>query len=291
MRILSALFYSQGFILSLIRMLEPGSLAVHLKLFKRLIRCKWDSEECEAIEPINMLFNSTLNIEFVYVILEGIVKLSALSLTVEAEDALLLEDIEHEVSYSEDRQDVTLKVQEIEIDEFDAWEPGEGQQHIKAHLSRRLSFHPMGGKAPSTLKTSPSMRRRTVSRPSAQLIETDFSITFHSRELFCELLEANNINQSCLEMSLSPACNRQQVFNAGEGSGKSGSFFFFSHDKQFIIKTMKEAELKALKTMLPEYVSYLKRNPFSMLVKIYGAFTLKRPWMKAVTVILMENTM
>lgn len=54
---------------------------------------------------------------------------------------------------------------------------------------------------------------------------------------------------------------------------------------------MNEDELKALKEMLPAYVSYLKRNPFSMLAKIYGVFTLKRPLMNSVTVMLMENTL
>ena len=92
-------------------------------------------------------------------------------------------------------------------------------------------------------------------------------------------------------MSLSPQLNRKQVFNAGEGSGKSGSFFFFSHDKQFIIKTVKEAELEALKIILPKYIAYLKKNPFSMIAKIYGVFTLRRSWMKPVTVMLMENTL
>lgn len=53
---------------------------------------------------------------------------------------------------------------------------------------------------------------------------------------------------------------------------------------------MKCAELKALKRILPEYVGYLKQNPHSMLAKIYGMFTLKRPLMKSVTVMLMENT-
>jgi hypothetical protein len=33
------------------------------------------------------------------------------------------------------------------------------------------------------------------------------------------------------------------VFKAGEGAGRSGSFFFFSHDKKFIIKTMTNQEL------------------------------------------------
>ena len=54
---------------------------------------------------------------------------------------------------------------------------------------------------------------------------------------------------------------------------------------------MKSAELKALKAMLPEYVHYLKQNPYSMLMKIYGVFTLKRSWMAPVHVMLMENTL
>jgi len=63
-----------------------------------------------------------------------------------------------------------------------------------------------------------------------QVIDTCFSITFHNMELFTELLAANNLSVSLLELSLSPCLNRKQVFSAGEGSGKSGSFFFFSHD-------------------------------------------------------------
>ena len=54
---------------------------------------------------------------------------------------------------------------------------------------------------------------------------------------------------------------------------------------------MKSAELKALKSILADYVEYLIQNPYSMLVKIYGMFTLKRPLMKSVKVMLMENTL
>ena len=54
---------------------------------------------------------------------------------------------------------------------------------------------------------------------------------------------------------------------------------------------MKPAELKALKFILPEYVQYLKENPYSMLAKIFGMFTLKRPYMRSVSVMLMENTL
>ena len=82
-KLFAVLFYSQGLILLMVRMLEPGMLRIHLGLLKKLFSCMFtgepDDEEEIDIEPINMLFNSTLNIEFVYVILEGIVTFSKLS--------------------------------------------------------------------------------------------------------------------------------------------------------------------------------------------------------------------
>jgi 1-phosphatidylinositol-4-phosphate 5-kinase len=47
------------------------------------------------------------------------------------------------------------------------------------------------------------------------------------------------------------------VFNAGEASGKSGSFFFFSHDKKFIIKTMTKGDLKAFKALFQTYFKHV----------------------------------
>ncbi len=38
--------------------------------------------------------------------------------------------------------------------------------------------------------------------------------------------------------SLEPSVNIKQIQNAGLGAGASGSFFFFSSDKRFILKTM-----------------------------------------------------
>ena len=64
-------------------MLEPGSFRLHLRLLKKLFGCQsnngTNADDQAEIEPINMLFNSTVNIEFVYVILEGIVKFSSMS--------------------------------------------------------------------------------------------------------------------------------------------------------------------------------------------------------------------
>ena len=77
---LAYLYYSQGLITALISLIEPGALQVYLALIKRLFTCRFSDPEEKSIEPINVSLHSTLNIEFVYVILEGIVKISRMNL-------------------------------------------------------------------------------------------------------------------------------------------------------------------------------------------------------------------
>jgi hypothetical protein len=46
------------------------------------------------------------------------------------------------------------------------------------------------------------------------------------------------------------------VFKAGEGAGASGSFFFFSYDSKFLIKTMTNAEKDTLLSRLPAFINH-----------------------------------
>ena len=80
-------------------------------------------------------------------------------------------------------------------------------------------------------------------------IDTKVEILFYKFKSFSELFDVYNIDMKQIEYSLSPEKNKEQVFQSGEGSGKSGSFFFFSHDKRFIIKTMTSSELKTFLKM------------------------------------------
>jgi 1-phosphatidylinositol-4-phosphate 5-kinase len=77
----------------------------------------------------------------------------------------------------------------------------------------------------------------------------------------------------------------------GEGSGKSASFFFFTENKQFVIKTLKDEELDLLarKGVLEKYFTYLKANPNSLLARFYGIFTIKVKYMKPINIIIMDN--
>jgi hypothetical protein len=67
------------------------------------------------------------------------------------------------------------------------------------------------------------------------------------------------------------------IFKAGEGAGRSGSFFFFSHDHKFIVKTMTEGELSLFLNRLPAFVDHFSTNKNSLLAKIMGVFSVNTP--------------
>jgi len=93
-----------------------------------------------------------------------------------------------------------------------------------------------------------------------------------------------------LENSFSPKYNHEQVFKAGEGSGKSGSFFFLTHDKKFMIKTVSEDELDLMLKILDSFIEHHQKYPDSLISKIFGVFTVRRAGMHAVSLCIMENT-
>ena len=54
-------------------------------------------------------------------------------------------------------------------------------------------------------------------------------------------------------------------------SGKSGSFFYYSYDGRFMLKTIPRHEFKMMKTMLKNYHEYLTiRNTDSMISRVFG---------------------
>ena len=60
---------------------------------------------------------------------------------------------------------------------------------------------------------------------------------------FHKLREEDGITKQMIKESLDPETNLENARKAGESTGKSGSFFFFSKDKRFIVKTMFPEEL------------------------------------------------
>lgn len=70
----------------------------------------------------------------------------------------------------------------------------------------------------------------------------------------------------------------------------SGSFFMFSSDKKFIIKTIRGSEKKILLGILDDFINYLKRNNnVSLLAKVFGLFTIRTKQFVPVDFIVLEN--
>ena len=106
-------------------------------------------------------------------------------------------------------------------------------------------------------------------------IESVVKVDVHAPLYFKSIQQGNGITTTTLLESLSPEFNRDMVFKAGEGAGASGSFFFLSHDRRFIIKTMTDQEMKLFLKRLPDYELHLTENPDSIISRIYGVYTIR----------------
>ena len=101
----------------------------------------------------------------------------------------------------------------------------------------------------------------------------------------------NDISFERLMQSLDVNKNRKMIFKAGESAGKSGSFFFFSYDNKFIIKTLKGNEKQLLINILDGYIEHIKKNDNkSLMARIFGIFEIQTEYFDKMDVIVMENT-
>jgi hypothetical protein len=97
-----------------------------------------------------------------------------------------------------------------------------------------------------------------------------------------------------------PINNREQIFKSNQKSrlglsqndgGQSGSFFFFSEDSQYIIKTVTKRERQVLIKNLNKLVHHFKEFRFSTcyLAKVVGIFEIKLQGFSPVGVLVMQN--
>jgi hypothetical protein len=68
--------------------------------------------------------------------------------------------------------------------------------------------------------------------------------------------------------------NITAIKKSGEGMGKSGSFFFFSHDKKFLIKTMTAGDFMAWTMLFKRYFEHVNMFEDSLLARIYGIYSI-----------------
>lgn len=99
----------------------------------------------------------------------------------------------------------------------------------------------------------------------------DFKFKDYAPEVFRRLRQIFDIDPSDYLMSIA-----ENTCVSKQGSpGKSGSFFYYSKDYRYIIKTIHHAEHKQLRRVLKEYYQYVEDNPDTFISQFYGLHRLK----------------
>lgn len=71
--------------------------------------------------------------------------------------------------------------------------------------------------------------------------------------------------------------------------GKSGSFFYFSRDYKYIIKTIHHSEHKLLRKILPDYYKHIENNPNTLISQFYGLHRVKMAYGRKIHFVVMNN--
>ena len=74
-------------------------------------------------------------------------------------------------------------------------------------------------------------------------MDVDIKVSSFAPEVFNFIRQLDKIDEIDIMKSVKPQLNKMQIFKTNSdqshsSGGKSGSFFFFTEDRQFIIKTM-----------------------------------------------------
>ncbi|KAH6605788.1 hypothetical protein Trco_004941 [Trichoderma cornu-damae] len=118
--------------------------------------------------------------------------------------------------------------------------------------------------------------------PSAKY---DFKFKDYAPWVFRHLRTAFRLDPADYLMSLTG----KYILSELGSPGKSGSFFYFSRDYKYIIKTIHHAEHKFLRKILKEYYEHVTKNPNTLLSQFYGLHRVKMPYGKKIHFVVMNN--
>jgi 1-phosphatidylinositol-4-phosphate 5-kinase len=118
--------------------------------------------------------------------------------------------------------------------------------------------------------------------PSAKY---DFKFKDYSPWVFRHLRSIFGLDPADYLMSLTS----KYILSELGSPGKSGSFFYFSRDYKYIIKTIHHAEHKLLRKILKEYYKHILDNPNTLISQFYGLHRVKIPYGRKIHFVVMNN--
>lgn len=118
--------------------------------------------------------------------------------------------------------------------------------------------------------------------PSAKY---DFKFKDYAPWVFRHLRQIFGLDPADYLMSLTS----KYILSELGSPGKSGSFFYFSRDYKYIIKTIHHAEHKLLRKILRDYYAHVKSNPNTLISQFYGLHRVKIAYGRKVHFVVMNN--
>ncbi|KZL81887.1 phosphatidylinositol-4-phosphate 5-kinase [Colletotrichum incanum] len=154
--------------------------------------------------------------------------------------------------------------------DFEAKQKSTFDMYVKSRVARLLV----------KLTNFPSAGNELV--PSAKY---DFKFKDYAPWVFRHLRNLFRLDPADYLMSLTG----KYILSELGSPGKSGSFFYFSRDYKYIIKTIHHAEHKFLRKILKDYYHHVTENPNTLLSQFYGLHRVKMPYGKKIHFVVMNN--
>ncbi|KAL9050881.1 MAG: hypothetical protein Q9162_006356 [Coniocarpon cinnabarinum] len=117
-------------------------------------------------------------------------------------------------------------------------------------------------------------------------VKYDFKFKDYAPWVFRHLRSIFNIDPADYLVSLTG----KYILSELGSPGKSGSFFYFSRDYKYIIKTIHHAEHVLLRKVLKQYYNHVSQHRNTLLSQFYGLHRVKTPWSgKKIHFVVMNN--
>ncbi|KAL0074315.1 hypothetical protein F4703DRAFT_1745113 [Phycomyces blakesleeanus] len=116
-------------------------------------------------------------------------------------------------------------------------------------------------------------------------VKYDFKFKDYAPWVFRNIRERFHVDAGDYLMSLTS----KYILSELGSPGKSGSFFYYSRDYRFIIKTINVTEHKFMRRILKDYYKHICQNPNTLLCRLYGLHRIKLPHDRKIHFVVMEN--
>lgn len=155
---------------------------------------------------------------------------------------------------------------------------------IRVSVSR-CSARPMVSLSSADFLAAKKLAFDTTGNELVPSSKYDFKFKDYAPDVFRQIRAIFGLDPAEYLMSLTHKYIVSELFSPG----KSKSFFYYSRDYRYIIKTVHHVEHRFMRKILPRYFQYIKDNPNTLLTRIYGLHRVKIPYSSKIHFVVMAN--